>query len=52
MNTIIYKFPGCLLLFWLVAVHAFTGAGKAHANWEAEWNRTVEAAKKEGKVRI
>ncbi len=52
MNTIIYKFPGCLLLFWLVAAHAFTGAGKAHANWETEWNRTVEAAKKEGKVRI
>jgi len=52
MNTIIRKVPGFLLLFWLVAAHAFTGAGKAYANWEAEWNRTVEAAKKEGKVRI
>jgi len=40
------------LLFWLVAAQAFTGAGKAHANWEAEWERTVEAAKKEGLVRI
>ena len=52
MNTIIRKFPGFLLLLWVVAAHAFTGAGKAHANWEAEWNRTVEAAKKEGQVRI
>ncbi len=47
MYTIIRKFPGFLLLFWLVAAHPFTGAGKAHASWEAEWERTVEAAKKE-----
>jgi len=52
MKTIIRKFPGFLLLFWLVAAHAFTGAGKAHASWEAEWERTVEAAKKEGQVTI
>ncbi len=52
MYTIIRKFPGFLLLFWLVAAHPFTGAGKAHASWEAEWERTVEAAKKEGVVTV
>jgi iron(III) transport system substrate-binding protein len=52
MNTIIRKLLGFTLLFWLVAAQAFTGAGKAHASWEAEWERTVEAAKKEGQVTI
>jgi len=52
MNTTICKLLGLLLLFWLVSEHAFTGAGKAHASWEAEWKRTVEAAKKEGQVTI
>jgi len=52
MNTVIRKFLGFLLLFWLVAAPAFTGAGKAHASREAEWKRTVEAAKKEGLVTV
>jgi len=52
MNTVIRKFLGFLLLFWLVATPAFTGAGKAHASREAEWKRTVEAAKKEGLVTV
>ncbi len=52
MHAIIHKFLGFLLLFWLVAAHAFTGAGKAHASWEAEWKRTVDAAKKEAQVTI
>ncbi len=52
MNTTIGKFLGFLLLSWLVAAPAFTGAGKAHANWEAEWKKTVEAAKEEGQVTI
>ncbi len=52
MNTTIGKFLGFLLFSWLVAAPVFTGAGKAHANWEAEWKKTVEAAKEEGQVRI
>jgi len=52
MNTIVRKFPGLLLLFCLVAAHALTGAPKGHAAWEAEWKKTLEAAKKEGQVTV
>ena len=52
MNIVIRKLLGLSLLFWLVAAHALTGAPKAHAAWEAEWKKTVEAAKKEGQVTI
>ena len=52
MNFTTGKLPGFTLLFCLVAAHAFTGAEKAHAAWEAEWKKTVEAAKKEGQVSI
>ncbi len=52
MIIFIRNLGGVLLLFWLVAVHVLTGAAKAQASWEAEWKRTVEAAKKEGQVTI
>jgi iron(III) transport system substrate-binding protein len=52
MKNIVRKILGYTLLFWLIAAQAFTEADKAHASWEAEWERTVEAAKKEGKVTI
>lgn len=50
MKTIISKL--LRLLFWLLAAQAFTGAQRAYASWEAEWKKTVEAAKKEGQVTI
>ena len=46
MNTMTYKFPGHLLLFLLVVAYAFLGAGKAHANWEAEWEKNGESSKR------
>jgi len=52
MNTFFYRFPKCLFLVWLVAATAFIGAGKARASWEAEWEKTVAAAKKEGQVQV
>ena len=52
MITFIRKFVWFAFLFFLVAVHPLTGAAKAYASWEAEWKKTVEAAKKEGVVRI
>jgi iron(III) transport system substrate-binding protein len=52
MRTIRLKLAGFILLCWLAAAVAFTGAGKAHATWEADWKKTVEAAKKEGQVTI
>ncbi len=52
MNTIVRKFPGLLLWLCLIAAYAFTGAEKAQASWEADWKKTVEAAKKEGQVTI
>ncbi len=44
----------CVLTALIVLVKplAAPAAQKAKAGWEAEWNKTVEAAKKEGKVLI
>lgn len=52
MNTILGKLPVFALLFWLFAAHFLSGAGKADASSETEWKKTVEAAKREGKVTI
>ncbi len=52
MNTIIRKFLRFSLFSLFIAAHAFTGAGKAHASWEAEWEKTVAGAKKEGQVTV
>jgi iron(III) transport system substrate-binding protein len=47
-----HKLAVLALLFCLVLALALTGAGKVHAAWEAEWKKTVEAAKNEGKVTV
>ncbi|HEY2919345.1 MAG TPA: hypothetical protein VGK77_10170 [Candidatus Binatia bacterium] len=52
MNSMTHKLAVLALLFCLVLALALTGAGKVHAAWEAEWKKTVEAAKNEGKVTV
>jgi iron(III) transport system substrate-binding protein len=42
---------GVALLLFAAVVHE-AGAAAASAGWEAEWNRLVEAAKKEGTLRL
>jgi len=48
----ICKLAAFILSAWLVAAHLFIGAVEAQSSWEAEWKKTVEAAKKEGQVTI
>jgi iron(III) transport system substrate-binding protein len=52
MNNAIRKLLVFAFLFCPVAAPGFTGAAKAQTSREAEWKKTVEAAKKEGQITI
>jgi len=52
MSIMIRKLLGFTLLFWLAAAYVFVGAANAQTSRDAEWKKTVEAAKKEGQVTI
>jgi len=52
INALVKATRSVLLLFFVFAAAGLTRAANGHANWRAEWEKTVEAAKKEGQVTI
>ncbi|MGZ8427255.1 MAG: ABC transporter substrate-binding protein [Candidatus Binatia bacterium] len=50
MGKLLIKLRICLTLSCILASPIVTGAQTARPAWQAEWDRTIELAKKEGKV--
>jgi iron(III) transport system substrate-binding protein len=52
MKKLSICFGGAVALFWLVLAGAPAGAADAKPGWQAEWEKLVAGAKKEGEVRL